>query len=218
MFDESWMKSRILRGCGQRSCAWLFLLTVLIVAGSPAAVCAGGGPEAAGAEGLAKGDRSFAMAFPDDFTVSVDAAELAAKSYFPMDDGTMRLGGCYAGEAYADTNFGSACIAVFVSPSNERDRDCARFEGDTLCGEENGVRDEVVNGLGFKRADMSDAAVGHRLEARDYWIVRDGRRYDIRLFVSYTAIEMYTPGDKREFSREDCWSRLTGILNSFSFR
>jgi hypothetical protein len=188
----------------------LFLLTVLVAVGTPIFSCAG--------DVAADADRSFTMAFPADFTVSADPSRLAAKSYFPMDDGSMRLGGCYAGEAYAGTNFGSACIAVFVSPDDGRDRDCARFDGDTLCGEEDGVNEAVVNGLRFKRADMADAAVGHRLEARDYWIVRDGRRYDIRLSVSYTAIEMYTPGDKREFSPVDCWSRLTGVLNTFSFR
>jgi hypothetical protein len=158
------------------------------------------------------------MAFPDDFTVSTDAEELTPKSYFPLGDGSMRLGGCYSGEDYAGTNFGSACIVVSVSPDAEPDRDCARFEGDAFCGEKDGVRDAVVNGQPFRRADMSDAAMGHRLEARDYWTIRDGQRYDIRLFVTYTAIGMYTPGEKQAFSSKDCWSRLTRVLNTFSFR
>ncbi|OIQ48791.1 hypothetical protein BerOc1_03544 [Pseudodesulfovibrio hydrargyri] len=218
MFDDSWMKCRILRGCGQRVSAWLFLLVVLCAVGSPVFARAGGSPEKARTDAPDDVGRSFAMAFPVDFTVSTDAKQLAAKSYFPLDDGSMRLGGCYSGEEYAGTNFGSACITVSVSPDEGRDGDCARFDGDTLCGEEGGVRDAVVNGLRLRRADMSDAAMGHRLEARDYWIVHDGRRYDIRLFVGYTAMEMYTPGEKREFSLEDCWARLTGVLNTFSFR
>ncbi|WP_338666678.1 hypothetical protein [Pseudodesulfovibrio methanolicus] len=162
--------------------------------------------------------RSFTMDFPVDFTVSSDAKTLARESYFPLDDGSVRLGGCYSGADYEGTNFGSACIVVSVSPAAEGGGDCARFDGDLLCGTEQGVRDAVVNGLPFRRGDMTDAAMGHRLEARDYWTVRDGWRYDIRLFLSYTAIGMYTPGEMREFSQEDCWSRLTGVLNTFSFR
>jgi hypothetical protein len=194
----------------------MLLLLALAMAGGVTTACSASRPDTASAQGA--DTRSFTMDFPADFTVSTDTKTLAEKSYFPQDDGSVRLGGCYSGTDYEGTNFGSACIVVSVSPAAEGAEDCARFDGDSLCGAEQGVRDAVVNGLPFRRGDMSDAAVGHRLEARDYWTVRDGLRYDIRLFVSYTAIEMYTPGEKREFSREDCWARLTGVLNTFSFR
>ncbi|MGE4422697.1 MAG: hypothetical protein AB7D39_10400 [Pseudodesulfovibrio sp.] len=190
-------------------------MLALVLAGGATSACSAGGPETAA---VPRDDgRSFTMDFPADFTVSGDAKTLARESYFPLDDGSVLLGGCYSGPDYAGTNFGSACVVVSVSPAGEGG-DCARFDGDLLCGAEQGVRDAVVNGLPFKRGDMSDAAMGHRLEARDYWTVHDGQRYDIRLFLSYTATGMYTPGEKREFSREDCWDRLTAVLNTFSFR
>jgi len=197
---------------------WVLLLLALILVGGPASAYSGGQAEAMGDGGLENADRSFFIAFPPDFTVSTDAKALARESYFPLDDGFVRLGGCYSGRDYEGTNFGSACVVVSVSPAREQDRNCARFDGDTLCGDQEGVRDVVVNSLRFKRADLSDAAVGHRLEARDYWTVRDGKRYDIRLFVSYTDIGMYSPGEMKEFPREEGWARLTAVLNSFSFR
>jgi len=130
----------------------------------------------------------------------------------------MRLAGFYSGQAFAGTNFGSAGIVVSVAPARKGENDCARFEGDLLCGAEEGVRDTVVNGIQFKCATLEDAAVGHRLEVREYWTVRHGQRFEIRLSVSYTDIGMYTPGEKREFSLADSWAKLTAILNTFSFR
>ena len=200
------------------SLLWIFPLLVLMLVGGAAPAWSGGPSEKAGVTVHGDAEGTFIMAFPADFTVSTDAKTLARKSYFPLDDGSVRLGGCYSGPDYTDTNFGSACIVVSVSPATEQEKDCAIFDGDTLCGEGEGVRDATVNGLRFRRADLSDAAMGHRLEARDYWIVRDGRRYDIRLLLSYTDIGMYTPGEKREFPREECWAKLTGVLNTFSFR
>ncbi|MEZ7196536.1 hypothetical protein [Pseudodesulfovibrio karagichevae] len=199
-----------------RGLSWIFLLLALVAAGGAASVCWAGGPgtAAAGKDNAP----AFTMAFPADFTVYDDPKALAQESYFPLDDGSVLLGGCYSGPDYAGTNFGSACVVVSVSPAEEDGDDCARFDGDSLCGAEQGVRDAAVNGLPFKRGDMSDAAMGHRLEARDYWTVRGGQRYDIRLFLSYTDIGMYGPGEKREFSREDCWARLNAVLNTFSFR
>ena len=219
VFAQSAERGKRVRFGGLPGALWRMLpLLVLMLAAGAVSARAGGMSKAAGATAYQDAEGTFIMAFPADFTVSTDAEALAPKSYFPLDDGTVRLGGCYSGRDYQDTNFGSACIVVSVSPATEREKDCAIFDGDTLCGEAEGVRDATVNGLRFKRADLSDAAVGHRLEARDYWIVRDGHRYDIRLLVSYTDIGMYTPGEKREFPIEKCWARLTGVLSTFSFR
>lgn len=204
-------------GCRTRAFWRLVPLLAVIVAAVPAfadSKC----PEGAGATVRGDAAQSFTMVFPADFTVTDDPKLAARQSYFPQVDETMRLAGFYSGQAFAGTNFGSAGIVVSVSPAREEESDCARFEGDLMCGAEEGVRDTVVNGIQFKSATLSDAAVGHRLEVREYWTVRHGQRYEIRLSVSYTDIGMYTPGEKREFSPADCWAKLTAVLNTFSFR
>ncbi len=208
------------RGAGRiaRGVAWALLVLVAVLAAGPVTAAPEGCPEAAETEVYQDAANSFTIAFPSDFTVTTDPNALAPMRYFPLDDGEMRLGGCYSGQEFEGTNFGSACIVVGSRPAETREADCARFDGDLLCGTEQGVRDVVVNGLRFKSATLSDAAVGHRLEMREYWTVHRGRRYEIRLSVSYTDIGMYSPGEKREFSQEACWAKLTDILNSFSFR
>ena len=205
---------------GGRARAFLRLVPMLavIVVVAPALACAACSAEATAATVRGDTAQTFTMAFPADFTVTSDPKQVAGQSYFPQADETMRLAGFYSGQAFAGTNFGSAGIVVSVSPASKGESDCARFDGDMMCGAEQGVRDTLVNGIQFKIADLSDAAVGHRLEVREYWTVRHGQRYEVRLFVSYTDIGMYTPGEKREFPVAECWEKLTAILNTFSFR
>ena len=64
---------------------------------------------------------------------------------------------------------------------------------------------------------MQDAAAGNRLEARKYWTIRDGRRYEVLLTLGYTDIANYTPGTMQEFDKKACWKTLLSILETFSF-
>jgi len=162
-------------------------------------------------------EHSFTLKFPSDFTVTADPKIIAQQSYFALASEPVRLGGFYSGRDFADTNFGGACIVVSASPAKEQENDCARYDGDLFCGPEQEVRDAEINGIGFKSAILADAAVGNRLEIREYWTIRNGCRYEIRLCLSYSDIGMYAPGEKQEFDRDKCWGKLTGILGSFRF-
>lgn len=203
---------------GGAALLWAALALAALLAAGPASAAGDSCPGTTGAGARLDATQSFSLAFPADFTVSTDPKSLNGMRYFPLADGEMQLGGCYSGREFEGTNFGSACIVAGSRPAEAREADCARFDGDLLCGPDQGIDDVTVNGMPFKRATLSDAAMGHRLETREYWTVRHGRRYEIRLSVSYTDIGMYSPGEKREFSQEACWARLTGILNTFSFR
>ena len=161
--------------------------------------------------------RTFSIAFPDDFTVTTAPKTLCAHSYFPVPAEGMVLGGYYSGDAYAGTNFGSASVVVSVRPPDALGEDCTDLDGSTACGPKAGVRSAVVNGIAFRYAEMNDAAVGHRLQARQYWTLHDGRRYEVLLAVSYTDIGMYTPGAVKGFDADACMARLLDILHTFTF-
>ncbi|MFW5490372.1 MAG: hypothetical protein ACNI3A_18425 [Desulfovibrio sp.] len=162
-------------------------------------------------------EHSFTMKFPADFTVTTDPKQLAQRSYFPLADGTLRLGGYYSGKEYAGTNLHSASIVVSVVPAKEQENDCARFEGDLFCGPDQEIRDATISGVQFKYTTLSDAAAGQRVDTREYWRIHNGLRYEISLCLTYSDIGMYTPGEIKEFNQNECWARLTGILNTFSF-
>ena len=177
-----------------------------------------GGGAALGADSLHwDAEHTFSMNFPGDFTVTTDPGALAGKSYFPQDAENLRLAGFYSGMDFEGTNLHAAFIVVVASPAKEEERDCARFEGDVLCAPDQEIRDTEINHVPFKWAALADAAAGQRVDVREYWTVRDGRRYEIRLCLTYSDIGMYPPGEKKEFGPEACWKKLTDILNTFSF-
>jgi len=160
--------------------------------------------------------RAFALTFPAGFTVTDNPEAPGLKGYFPLTDQTMILGAYYSGPDAAGTNLNAAAIAASVTEATLPE-DCAEFDGDRLCGAEDGVETVAVNDIPFRRATMEDAAMGHRLKAAKYWTVRDGRRYELRLSLSSTAIDLYPAGTKKEFDLDACWKQLTGIAGTFAF-
>ena len=160
---------------------------------------------------------SFTMEFPGDFTVTKDGRPPEGRSYFPLMQNDVALGGYYSGTAYADTNFRSMSVAASETLAKDGDEDCADFDGYRMCRGDEGVGDATINAIPFQYAAMQDAAVGNRLEARKYWTIRDGRRYEVLLTLSYTDASNYTPGTVKEFDRKGCWEKLLSILQTFSF-
>jgi len=160
---------------------------------------------------------SFTMEFPDDFTVMKDGRPSEGQNYFPLMQDDVALGGHYSGTAYADTNFRSMSVAASETRAKDGEEDCADFDGYRMCKGDEDVGNITINTIPFLYAAMQDAAVGNRLEARKYWTIRDGRRYEVLLTLSYSDISNYTPGTVKEFDRKSCWDKLLAILETFSF-
>lgn len=158
----------------------------------------------------------FALTFPAGFTVTDDPEVPGLKGYFPLTDQTMILGAYYSGPDAAGTNLSAAAITASVARATLPE-DCAEFDGDRLCGAKDGVEAMAINGIPFHRATMEDAAMSHRLKAAKYWTVRDGWRYELRLSLSSTAIDVYPPGTRKEFDLDACWKQLTDIVGTFVF-
>ena len=160
---------------------------------------------------------SFTLEFPGDFTVVKDGQSLEGHGYFPLMLSDVALGGYYSGTAYAGTNFRSMGVAASEAAAKDGDEGCADFDGYRMCRGDEGVGDVTVNAIPFRYAAMQDAAAGNRLEARKYWTIRNGRRYEVLLTLSYSDIANYTPGTVKEFDKEACWKKLLSILGTFSF-
>jgi hypothetical protein len=160
---------------------------------------------------------SFTLEFPADFTVTKDGRPLEGQSYFPMMQKNVALGGYYSGTAYADTNFRGMSVTASETLAKDGEEDCADFDGYRLCRGDQDVGETTINAIPFQYAAMQDAAVGNRLEARKYWTIRDGRRYEVLLTLSYSSISNYTPGTVKEFDKKGCWQKLLAILGTFSF-
>ncbi|WP_419785471.1 hypothetical protein [Pseudodesulfovibrio sp.] len=193
----------------------IFTLTLILTALAALPCLSATAPAASISEAPAA--PKFTMQFPKDFTATNDSEALAAKSYFPVDAEDMVLGGYYSGKAYANTNFSGAIVAVTETPAESGDDSCTEFDGDTVCKSDEGVGDVIINAIPFKLATIEDAAVGHRLEARKYWTIRNGHRFEVLLSLSYTDMGAYTPGTVKEFDKKACWEKLVSIMKTFSF-
>lgn len=79
------------------------------------------------------------------------------------------------------------------------------------------VGEVVVNGIPFTHFEAGDAAMSHYLDVHGYRVVHAGTCYAIDLLVYGTNPEVYSPPAKPPFTREQAFTRMRAVLDTFRF-
>ncbi len=114
------------------------------------------------------------------------------------------------------TNFGEAYMTVSVDDGKDAVKTC--YANPDMSAADRTLPTVVtVGGIDFRRGDVAEAAAGNRYDSRVYRALRGSRCYEVVLTVHTGAIGNYDPGTVAEFDKENAFSVLQKMLNTFQF-
>jgi hypothetical protein len=160
---------------------------------------------------------NYFIAFPSDFSFSLDYNQVKPLSYIPACDQDMVGCAYYSATAYKGTNFDSAGVSVNIDPTLNTEADCYNFAVPTNEAQTPVVPDITINGTVFKSATGGDAGAGHFAKVQVYRNFHNNQCFEIDRRVGYTDIGNYPTGTVSQFDENGVWQKLQDIINTFVF-
>lgn len=173
-------------------------------------------PPAEASEIYSDARQRFFFYHPEDAEVIVDAARMAEEGHGPVcnpEEAVVCVP--YGKERYAGTNFGDAGFSVRILP----DRDAASCLAARPLEQPAGVTD--VNDTRFRVYEISEGAMSHRLEGRNYRVFRSLTCFELATRIYTSVFEVHDPSVVREFTETDraaVETALDAMFRRFWFR
>lgn len=117
---------------------------------------------------------------------------------------------------FPDTTFGESYVVVATDPSIQNAADCKKYSNGASQLKATDKK-EQVNGVNFDKAEFTGAAAGNRYDTRLFRVFHGGTCYEIAVTLHTTVAENYPAGTVTEVNKDEAWSKLMEILNSFKF-
>lgn len=164
-------------------------------------------------------DNAFALQYPRaSFSVfrAGDEASLRAGHNIPPCKDGFAVCLVYSAGEFADTNFDSAGLGIFVIGGTNR-ADCAATEHGSM---RRNVRAENIGGREFTVFESGSAAMSHVARDTVYLAWREDACYMLVARIAYSRFEVYEPGTIEEFtdeSKRELEQLLHRVVSTFEF-
>jgi len=158
---------------------------------------------------------NFEFQYPKQFSIVPTNSE-SDQNYFPSPNEKQIVKVSVPSSVYVGTNFADSSIEIAEDGSVKNAADCKKYSnGSSNIQQTN--KTETVNGMVFDKAEFSDAGAGNFYDTRLYRIFHDSICYEVGLTLHTTNIANYPPGTVVEVNKNEAWSKMVLVLNTFKF-